>query len=108
MKLTLKEALDLCIEHWAWIAEHPGARKEDWPELERGFLGYTYRGRRIPHACFLCTWRDENKLSCDSCPIVPCYLGGTYRSWLSALDRLESGQPEAKAFLEHLKKIRRI
>lgn len=32
MKITKRIALEVCRDHWKWLAEHPGTCKTDWPD----------------------------------------------------------------------------
>lgn len=79
-ELPEEDALDiqnlkiLHEELWTWLAEHPGAAKDDWPEWNRRYKDLS---PVVPHAhCFACYYdfikRGKNGkiFSCQVCPIV--------------------------------------
>lgn len=75
--------------HWAlwnWLAENPGARKQDWPGWE------TMDRLSIeppPAHCFLCAAFDEDA-GCHDCPLMVggcvCHKGGIYPEWTQSFD----------------------
>lgn len=53
MKLTRKKALQLCKEHWLWLAENPDKEKIHWPKFQK----YSYMSGN----CFCCEYSTTHR-----------------------------------------------
>ncbi len=111
MKLTKKEAIDISIELWRWLAETGANSKSLWP----GWKKYD----RIHNDCPLCEYalfqREGNRIgihaSCIGCPYAAIFehclkTTSPYRRWIGAYDKNERSH-EAHLFVEQLEELRR-
>ena len=106
MRLTRKQAIDLSIELWKWLAE-TGKQKEDWPGWEElGGMGnhcplceYAGLKNRVYKGCSKCplSWGEHG---CQENPI------SYYDSWRSVLTK-KAKKKYAKLFLEQLKELKK-
>ena len=96
MKLTAKEAVELSIDLWEWLAE-TGKEKEDWPEWKWNGGKYSH----INSDCFLCEYADGG---CAACPYGKCYdIGDPFERW--DLSGKNQKKKYAKQFVKQLKEI---
>ncbi len=109
--MTKKEAMELTIELWTWLAE-TGGGKEDWPGWERfGGLDEYGECEQVHGECFLCEhgYQQEEDM-CNACPYAQefgrCHrCGEPFDKW--AMARTEKTRKEyASLFLEQMKTLR--
>ncbi len=111
MKLTKKEAIDISIELWRWLAKTGANHKSKWP-------GWKKYGR-IQNDCPLCEYTlflsEGNRIgiheSCTDCPYAASFghcLSTTnpYRRWITLYDKKER-RHEAQLFVEQLEELQR-
>jgi len=114
MRLSRKEAIELCIELWTWLAK-TGKRKWEWPRWDK--YG------EVENLCFFCKYRTQQfwrypNLSlknpegfCRHCPLtsigVFCMKSDSfYDIWFNAKTP-ETRKKYAKLFLKQIKTLRR-
>ncbi len=109
MRLTRKQAIELSIELWEWLAE-TGNKKGDWPGWENYDVSCTkncflceYDNRRTSPYCF-----DDYNL-CRFCPYYAqfgdCDTGASpYSLWHTDSD-INSRKKYAKLFLAQLRTL---
>ena len=105
MNLTKKEAIELSIELWTWIAE-TGKEKEDWPGWEESGGQHA----ECHQDCFLCEYTITKMGGCYSCPYYTMYglcheIDTPYYNWTDA-DTKEDLKRYAQEFLEQLKALK--
>ena len=112
--MTKKDALDLSIELWEWMARTGAELKEDWPGFE------DIREDDMPvYECFMCEYAS-GKGGCEDCPYFQdhahrCYIfewevctQGHYApfdEWEEART-IEERKIHAAAFLVELREVR--
>jgi hypothetical protein len=69
--MTNLQALQACRDMWTWLAEHPGARKRDYPAA--------HHPEYVEYFCSLCTHTcdDGHQLHCEECLLLDFWTGGT-------------------------------
>lgn len=69
MKLTRKQAIQKCRNHWQWLAEHPEQPKSNYGLLENGVL----------HDCYACEYSsrmpEQYSPNCDKCFLLFLWCG---------------------------------
>lgn len=66
--ITKEEALQKSVELWDWLADNPGAQKEDWPGWKK------YRRPGEFRFCFACLYKNTHKgWACDEECIIPVF-----------------------------------
>ncbi len=80
-KLTRKEALELTIVLWTWLAENPECEKDEYPDFDEF--------AKLEGECALCEkyWKAgedtlDGAISCEGCPLDEadnnnCYNNGS-------------------------------
>ena len=102
MRLTKKEALDLSIELWEWLAE-TGKQKDEWSNWEK------HGGTE--NDCFLCEYavHHPSKGGLCNCPLADDEHSGCYDTafgdWVLSHNH-EDRKKYARGFLTQLKGIR--
>ena len=112
MRLSRKNAIELCVELWTWLAK-TGRRKEKWP-------GWEKYGHDIVDNCWFCEYhnqqmkrykpmRERNKDGfCRYCPLVKggfmsCYDSGCFYSNWCTSTTVAARKTCAKLFLKQIK-----
>lgn len=109
MELTERQAVELSIELWEWLAE-TGREKEAWPAWKKN--GGEFSSPRL--LCFLCEYARYNPFiispSCELCPYfikykASCYEDNRpYSEWDGIKDE-DIRKKYAKQFLKELKAL---
>ena len=102
MKLTKKEAIEICKELWTFLAE-TGKEKFEWD----GWKKYGEMENDCPF-CEYCRWQDD--WLCESCPYYKMFGtcdddGKPYNTW-DNIGTKQGRKKYAKEFLAQLEQLK--
>lgn len=69
MDKDLKEALELSIDMWTWLVEHPDKRKRDYMEIKKAENPEYLIPVFCCHICSYALFHSTKKCPCVECPI---------------------------------------
>jgi len=81
--MTKKEAKELTLEVWRYLAEHPeiSGKKQLPREIH-------CKIERLKVGCPLCElYWYKGRLGCSGCPLIDCDDGSDYDNWIGANNR---------------------
>jgi rubredoxin len=95
--MTKREAKELSLLVWEYLAAHPDQRKENLPKK------IFNKVKEFAHYCPLCEYMNQEKLDCANCALGNCDIAeSAFHKWTFAASELDR-QAAAQEIVDKIK-----